>query len=65
MWMGTDASGDLRQDSLNGCPLWLQETRKLQRLAKRICRFVDGKARIVRGDLEQDSVRLAEVDGPN
>jgi len=41
----------------------LQEGRQFERLAERRQRFVDGKARNIGRDLEQDMARLAEIDG--
>ena len=42
--------------------LVLEEGRQRQAFAERLHRLVDGKARSVRGDLEQDAIRLAEIE---
>src|SRR5262245_28067608 len=62
--MGTSASVDLRQCCLDPVTARLEKPRQLQGLAERVGRLVDGKSWIVGGDLEQDAVRLAKVDGP-
>ena len=44
------------------CAARLQERRQRQRLAERVQRLVGGEAGAVGGDLEQDAVRLAEIE---
>ena len=46
-----------------GAPAF-EKFRQLELVAKRCRVLIDGKARTVGGDLEQDAARLAEIDGP-
>ena len=62
--MGNVGSGDLRQHDPDPLAVRLQEVGQLQSLAEALGRLVDGEAWVVRGDLKQDPVRLAEVDRP-
>ena len=53
---------DRLKSRLDLCPARLQKRRQRQMLAELVHRFICRKARTVRRDLEQDAVRLSEVE---
>src|SRR5258708_7372639 len=55
-------SPDRLQSRLDRGPPWLEKRRQREFLAERVHRLVAGKARAVGCDLEQDAVRLAEIE---
>src|ERR1700735_1267888 len=52
-----------RQHTLYAGALAFQPGRQLERLTQRFDRLIQGKARRISGDLEQNTARLAKVDG--
>src|SRR5690606_41780248 len=61
-WL-TARSVERGQDGLDPLPVLLVEGRQLEGGAERLEALVDGKARIVGGDLEDDAAGLPEIDG--